>query len=1320
MIFLSILLFQPRLKKEVERKSKTKRELIQERREQNFNLHVSGANASKAKKSSPSSSGAMKPSSSKSSLITPASPAMPLPTTLTTSKSSGSETDRAAPKQSRRKQWKAPNNNMISLAGAAPQVLKPSPLPMMNNNNLVEEDILDDYDDEEFENYDGSLTRKSHQSNGNISAPPADSLNSLLPPPSSSVADDESNPLPDFLPKKKVSVDHLTPLKRPSSARARAVRADMIVQSVDFGALSRKKSSNENIVTAKFERSAKVASLPPSDVLEASVTGSLLGQIKNLTPEQQRKLMAGLQNMSTSPQVSRPTTPTTSNTTAILPNYSITPQRLPSTTTSSSASSSAKKATPRKFEPGFGSTDNTPTKSQLEQNDILEQSLESLSRFNTLRHPRSLKDSSSLATSPSNSPAAAAGMIQEISAPSPPRDSPEPSPNQVNRKKQAKSILEQIAEAEKHVIKANQFSSSDDSDNSDDEEVHFAISPKKSSPQQPIDTMMRLSAPLDASISLANDMSVNNPAPPSSTPPPIPTLPAGQTLTFEILSTWGDPYYVGCSGIEIFDAEANIIAIPDVHNNVSAKPADVNCLEGSDNKDPRTTDKLFDSACHTCDDMHVWLAPWGLEKTVTLTVDLTKTKTLSMLRIWNYNKSRQQSYRGLRMVRIKLDGSVIFEGEIRKACGSLSGPDECSDAILFTTDDEIIRTIEERDETLYPEFRSTGMYDVSATVVQRIKKNMECDRPRTAGSPVESLSAQSFGTERPVTRAGRDKEKKEAIEPDEPEVPEDDLDKKELEEMLKLTLSPKAAPLSDINDGDDIDDMIAAVTDGVISFSPKKSSQTKVPETSSASPSTSSTPPPHPTETFACDGVTIRIHSTHEGQIDKTRMSLEASSASSSSKYVGLGSIRLIQWNGSDFESIPLNSSMVDATPKDLQSLGYEGDKRTLSNLYDPSSAAVSIHDEAMWLVPDSVTGGISGADGSVTVRVNFGRVIENFWGVEVWNYNKVGGSMENNKYDKDVADEDSLRGANVVSLWLKNYEGVNLFCAGAYCLRRGPSCESFDYKQTLSLAKPHAIEAEELLKSNKGQGLKALNMMGFKPCPTLRQDYETPFLPCGMLIKMVVHGGWGDPYYVGLDTFEIYDPYGNRVDISRVGAAPKGLSSIGMEGDGRTVEGLGLGSSTWLAPLAKSMVGGSDVAPGHEEENVLYFALDEPTHIGGIRIKNYAKTVGRGVRDFSLWLDGMIVYRGYMDRGDKGGDGHKVLFCGEEKVMKEMGCGGGKGEGLAYCGTKVMDVACVDEGVVVVRSRYEGVPPDPCAEGVVADLSKRPMTMGGDDRRRR
>ena len=50
----------------------------------------------------------------------------------------------------------------------------------------------------------------------------------------------------------------------------------------------------------------------------------------------------------------------------------------------------------------------------------------------------------------------------------------------------------------------------------------------------------------------------------------------------------------------------------------------------------------------TCDDAHVWLAPYtpGAKHTVTITFD--STVTLGMLRVWNYNKSRIHSLRGAR------------------------------------------------------------------------------------------------------------------------------------------------------------------------------------------------------------------------------------------------------------------------------------------------------------------------------------------------------------------------------------------------------------------------------------------------------------------------------------------------------------------------------------------------------------------------------------------------------------------------------------------------------------------------------------------------
>lgn len=58
----------------------------------------------------------------------------------------------------------------------------------------------------------------------------------------------------------------------------------------------------------------------------------------------------------------------------------------------------------------------------------------------------------------------------------------------------------------------------------------------------------------------------------------IPELPSGQLLTINILSTWGDPHYVGLMGIEIFDQSGHIVHLTNVENQIWANPSDINVL----------------------------------------------------------------------------------------------------------------------------------------------------------------------------------------------------------------------------------------------------------------------------------------------------------------------------------------------------------------------------------------------------------------------------------------------------------------------------------------------------------------------------------------------------------------------------------------------------------------------------------------------------------------------------------------------------------------------------------------------------------------------
>jgi hypothetical protein len=118
---------------------------------------------------------------------------------------------------------------------------------------------------------------------------------------------------------------------------------------------------------------------------------------------------------------------------------------------------------------------------------------------------------------------------------------------------------------------------------------------------------------------------------------------------------------VGLAGIEIFDIEGRPLKVDD--SKISAMPPDINILAGYGG-DPRTVDKLVDGHYFTNDDLHEWLTPFTEGEDHTVSIDLGMKSQLSMIRIWNYNKSRIHSYRGARLLTCSLDKKVIFKGEI--------------------------------------------------------------------------------------------------------------------------------------------------------------------------------------------------------------------------------------------------------------------------------------------------------------------------------------------------------------------------------------------------------------------------------------------------------------------------------------------------------------------------------------------------------------------------------------------------------------------------------------------------------------------------------
>ena len=180
----------------------------------------------------------------------------------------------------------------------------------------------------------------------------------------------------------------------------------------------------------------------------------------------------------------------------------------------------------------------------------------------------------------------------------------------------------------------------------------------------------------------------------------VSSCPSGHQLQMDILTTWGDPYYVGLSALEVFDEYGHPIELAEPHLQVTAEPADINVLPEYGH-DVRVVANLFDGTFRTCDDAHLWLAPFTPGQRNHVFVDLGAVRAISMVRVWNYNKSRTHSFRGARVIELRLDGNLVFRGEINKAPGCLHEVDKAAEPILFTMDPDVLHQIDEHDRQLF-------------------------------------------------------------------------------------------------------------------------------------------------------------------------------------------------------------------------------------------------------------------------------------------------------------------------------------------------------------------------------------------------------------------------------------------------------------------------------------------------------------------------------------------------------------------------------------------------------------------------------------------
>lgn len=278
------------------------------------------------------------------------------------------------------------------------------------------------------------------------------------------------------------------------------------------------------------------------------------------------------------------------------------------------------------------------------------------------------------------------------------------------------------------------------------------------------------------------------------------------TLVFSLLSNWGDSYYVGLSGIEIFDAKGKRI-VPATTNDKNSPSVTfsihstfdfisklgggaaggidlrASCVAGASNLS--NASQLINGHCKstTTDSNEMFRMPVNLGAAVELGgmsnrsnnaliwISFSRPVDISLIRIYNYNAGREQTCKGVKLLEILYvsdeslnahqQQQLIFRGEISEGSGDRFNQPE---QIFFVGEEQvdILTTIVEEDKKAASSLKGADpmMYvgdDADthqvATNVMETKANNEVASPRPPSNTHSSGRSSSPPVPRPITSA---------------------------------------------------------------------------------------------------------------------------------------------------------------------------------------------------------------------------------------------------------------------------------------------------------------------------------------------------------------------------------------------------------------------------------------------------------------------------------------------------------------------------------------------------------------------------------------
>lgn len=304
---------------------------------------------------------------------------------------------------------------------------------------------------------------------------------------------------------------------------------------------------------------------------------------------------------------------------------------------------------------------------------------------------------------------------------------------------------------------------------------------------------------------------------------------------------------------------------------------------------------------------------------------------------------------------------------------------------------------------------------------------------------------------------------------------------------------------------------------------------------------------------------------------------------------IGLTGLELFSINKKGKYQISLNDiSSIGAMPKDLSTFFNINDKRIFENLFNKQNKT---NDEnLMWL----------------TVKIN--PYIEIIFkkqiylnSIKFWNYNQI------NKLNKGVKE---------INLYIDDNKNPLIII-----LHKGIEDDLIDFSQEITF--PYKNNSYNSFFSNEEiepfKQLKFASLLYY-------QNYETPYLPIGSILKFILLDNWGDKNFIAIDDVKIYDQLGRIVKSQK--------------------------SRNEYYDVFKDFKKNDEM----KKNNILYIFLEKIVGISYIRIFNHKKDNMKGVRKLIIKLDENIIFNGNVNKYNNINNGCTViLFTCDLNITKNI-----------------------------------------------------------------